>query len=87
MLERFFPDMYYESTYIIDFEQYYKDGYRGVIFDIDYHVLILTKQSILSPLHNNSITKIQQFLYEKLYPYRELQYPYRFESIVKNSPM
>lgn len=35
MLEHFFPDMYYESTYIIDFEQYYKDGYRGVIFDID----------------------------------------------------
>ena len=35
MLERFFPDTYYESTYIIDFEQYYEDGYRGVIFDID----------------------------------------------------
>ena len=35
MLELFFPDEYYESTYIIDFEQYYKDGYRGVIFDID----------------------------------------------------
>lgn len=35
MLERFYPDEYYESTYIIDFEQYYKDGYRGVIFDID----------------------------------------------------
>ncbi len=35
MLERFFPDEYYESTYVIDFEQYYKDGYRGVIFDID----------------------------------------------------
>ncbi len=35
MLERFFPDTYYESTYSIDFEQYYQDGYRGVIFDID----------------------------------------------------
>ncbi len=35
MLERFYPDIYYESTYIIDFEKYYKDGYRGVIFDID----------------------------------------------------
>ena len=35
MLKKFFPDEYYESTYIIDFEQYYKDGYRGVIFDID----------------------------------------------------
>lgn len=35
MLERFYPDEYYESAYIIDFEQYYKDGYRGIIFDID----------------------------------------------------
>ena len=35
MLERFYPDVYYESTYIIDFEKYYKDGCRGVIFDID----------------------------------------------------
>lgn len=35
MLERFFPDIYYESAYIIDFEQYYQEGYRGVIFDID----------------------------------------------------
>lgn len=35
MLERFYPDTYYESTYIIDFEQFYRDGYRGVIFDID----------------------------------------------------
>lgn len=35
MLERFYPDEYYESAYIIDFEQYYKNGYRGIIFDID----------------------------------------------------
>lgn len=35
MLERFYPDEYYVSTYVIDFEQYYKEGYRGVIFDID----------------------------------------------------
>ena len=35
MLEVFFPDEYYESTYSIDFEKMYRDGYRGVIFDID----------------------------------------------------
>lgn len=35
MLERFYPNEYYESTYIIDFEKYYNKGYRGVIFDID----------------------------------------------------
>lgn len=35
MLECFYPDEYYESTYIIDFEKLYEEGYRGVIFDID----------------------------------------------------
>lgn len=31
----FFPDKYVASTYVIDFEQLYKEGYRGLIFDID----------------------------------------------------
>ena len=31
----FFPDKYVASTYIIDFERLYKEGYRGLIFDID----------------------------------------------------
>ena len=35
MFERFFPDAYMESTYAIDFEKLYKEGIRGVIFDID----------------------------------------------------
>ncbi len=35
MLERFYPKKYMDSTYQIDFEKYYKKGYRGVIFDID----------------------------------------------------
>lgn len=35
MLQRFYPDLYISSTYRIDFEQYYKKGYRGIIFDID----------------------------------------------------
>ena len=30
-----FPTEYYDSTYSIDFEKYYRLGYRGVIFDID----------------------------------------------------
>lgn len=34
-LKRFYPDMYIDSTYRIDFEQLYRDGYRGLIFDID----------------------------------------------------
>lgn len=31
----FFPDRYVASTYVIDFEQLYEEGYRGLIFDID----------------------------------------------------
>ena len=35
MLEKFYPKEYLDSTYIIDFEKLYEQGYRGVIFDID----------------------------------------------------
>ena len=30
-----YPGEYLESTYVIDFDKLYKDGYRGIIFDID----------------------------------------------------
>ena len=35
MFEMFFPDKYVASTYVIDFEKLYEEGYRGLIFDID----------------------------------------------------
>nr|WP_294495084.1 YqeG family HAD IIIA-type phosphatase [uncultured Mediterraneibacter sp.] len=35
MFERFFPDEYVASTYVIPFEKLYEEGYRGVMFDID----------------------------------------------------
>lgn len=35
MLERFYPDEYVDSAYGIDYEQLYRDGWRGIIFDID----------------------------------------------------
>lgn len=35
MLERFYPDCEADSAYEIDFEALFKEGYRGVIFDID----------------------------------------------------
>lgn len=35
MFQKFYPDLYLDSTYQIDFDQLYRDGYRGVIFDID----------------------------------------------------
>lgn len=35
MFEMFFPDDHVASTYVIPFEKLYKEGYRGLIFDID----------------------------------------------------
>ncbi|EOS27898.1 MAG: YqeG family HAD IIIA-type phosphatase [Lachnospiraceae bacterium] len=35
MLECFYPKEYLDSAYQIDFEKMYRQGYRGIIFDID----------------------------------------------------
>lgn len=35
MFNKFFPDEYMASTYVIPFEKLFEEGYRGVIFDID----------------------------------------------------
>lgn len=35
MFQTFYPDTCADSTYEIDFEKYYEDGYRAIIFDID----------------------------------------------------
>ena len=35
MLKRFYPGEYVDSTYEIDFDALYREGYRGIIFDID----------------------------------------------------
>lgn len=35
MFKKFYPTFYVDSTYKIDFEAIYKEGYRGIIFDID----------------------------------------------------
>ena len=35
MFSTFYPDLWMDSTYEIDFEKLYKDGYRGILFDID----------------------------------------------------
>lgn len=35
MFKVFYPKEYFDSTYSIDFERYYKMGYRAVIFDVD----------------------------------------------------
>lgn len=35
MFKCFFPDEYLDSTYEIDFDKLYAQGYRGLLFDID----------------------------------------------------
>lgn len=35
MFRLFYPDHYVDSSYIIDYEQLYQKGYRGILFDID----------------------------------------------------
>lgn len=35
LFHKFFPDVWMNSTYEIPFEEYYKKGYRGILFDID----------------------------------------------------
>ncbi len=35
MLSKFYPDIEADSVYKIDFKELYKQGYRGIIFDID----------------------------------------------------
>lgn len=35
MFKRFYPDVYMDSAYEIDYEGLYEKGYRGIIFDID----------------------------------------------------
>lgn len=35
MFQQFYPNEDYASAYEIPFEEYYKKGYRGVLFDVD----------------------------------------------------
>lgn len=35
MLEIFYPKQIADSAYVIDYQRLYKEGYRGIIFDID----------------------------------------------------
>lgn len=35
MLKMFYPKRIADSSYVIDYEKLYKEGYRGIIFDID----------------------------------------------------
>ena len=34
MFERFFPDEYLDSAYVVNYEKLYQEGYRGILFDL-----------------------------------------------------
>lgn len=66
MFERFFPDEYVVSTYVIPFERLYEEGYRGVIFDID-NTLVphvhrqMTEQKTVSEIERDWIFLLSHF--------------------------
>lgn len=35
MLEIFYPNEYVDSSYVINYEDLYRNGYRGILFDVD----------------------------------------------------
>lgn len=57
MLEKFYPNLYMDSTYQIDFQHLYEKGFRGVIFDID---------NTLVP-HNAPVDDRAKQLFQKLH--------------------
>lgn len=35
MLESFYPDEYLDSAYLLPYEKFWQEGYRGIIYDVD----------------------------------------------------
>lgn len=35
MLDIFYPNEYVDSSYVINYEELYRNGYRGILFDVD----------------------------------------------------
>ena len=40
MFNCFFPDEYLDSTYVINFDDLYAQGYRGLLFDILWYLMV-----------------------------------------------
>ena len=49
MFRSFFPDEYLDSAYGIDYEKLYREGYRGLLFDIDNSIDPKTRNSLVQP--------------------------------------
>ena len=48
MFKTFYPDEYVASTYVLDFEKMYREGCRGLVFDID-NTLVEHDQPVTLP--------------------------------------
>lgn len=57
MLKIFYPKRIADSAYVIDYENLYKEGYRGIIFDIDN--TLVEHGADASPRAINLIAKIK----------------------------
>lgn len=67
MFKCFFPDEYVDSTYVIDFDNLYAQGYRGLLFDIDNTLVPHVHNSLVNKKHPQGIT-----LWMFLWTWREL---------------
>ena len=77
MLQRFYPEQCAKSTYAIDYEELYRKGFRGLLFDIDNtlvkHGEDATKESIalfeqlkkmgfqICLISNNKVERVERF--------------------------
>lgn len=89
MFQRFYPDEIKKSAYEIDYESLYKEGYRGLLFDIDNtlveHGKDATKEAIelfdrlkkigyeICLISNNKVERVERFN-------REIQVKYIFDA-------
>ena len=46
MFNCFFPDEYLDSTYVINFDDLYAQGYRGLLFDIDNTLVLMVHRQM-----------------------------------------
>ena len=60
MFRCFFPDEYLDSAYGIDYEKLYKEGYRGLLFDIDNTIngLFLCSDGLTNMVTDEQIEKV-----------------------------
>ena len=55
MFRSFFPDEYLDSAYVIDYEKLYREGYRGLLFDIDNSINPESRDTFVKPPVNHRI--------------------------------